>query len=180
MQRPIVGFHTDDEGHWVAELECGHARHVRHQPPWINRRWVTSQCGRRGMLGYRLWCKRCADGEASSGVPVALPADAPHWHTLNLGDALLATPDVAAIETQFCRAFRQAGEPEDMALFVRHVSAGQLHCDVILYFSPAAEDVARHAGAECCMPPDPRGLGLLQGGAGARELLSPPPAGDEP
>ncbi|MGH7532827.1 MAG: DUF3565 domain-containing protein, partial [Gemmatimonadales bacterium] len=23
MQRTITGFHQDDEGHWVAELDCG-------------------------------------------------------------------------------------------------------------------------------------------------------------
>jgi uncharacterized protein DUF3565 len=34
MQRRIVGYHQDDERHWVAELECGHAQHVRHDPPW--------------------------------------------------------------------------------------------------------------------------------------------------
>ena len=27
MERRIVGFHQDDEQHWVAELECGHTQH---------------------------------------------------------------------------------------------------------------------------------------------------------
>ena len=26
---------------WVAELECGHTQHVRHDPPWTNRPWVS-------------------------------------------------------------------------------------------------------------------------------------------
>ena len=34
MKRAIVGYHRDDVGDWVAELECGHAQHVRHDPPW--------------------------------------------------------------------------------------------------------------------------------------------------
>ena len=33
MERQVTGFHQDEEGHWVAELECGHNQHVRHDPP---------------------------------------------------------------------------------------------------------------------------------------------------
>ena len=29
MDKRIVGFHQDEEAHWVAELECGHNQHVR-------------------------------------------------------------------------------------------------------------------------------------------------------
>ena len=39
MQRKITGFHLDEEGHWVAELECGHNQHVRHDPPYVERPW---------------------------------------------------------------------------------------------------------------------------------------------
>lgn len=63
-QRRIVGFHLDEEGDWVADLECGHTRHVRHRPPWFNRPWVVTRRGRDEMLGYRLWCKPCSDIEA--------------------------------------------------------------------------------------------------------------------
>jgi len=58
-QRRIVGFHQDEEGHWVADLECGHGQHVRHRPPWINRPWVTTQQGRERALGSVLDCRRC-------------------------------------------------------------------------------------------------------------------------
>ena len=34
MNRFIIGFHEDDEHHWVAELDCGHNQHVRHDPSW--------------------------------------------------------------------------------------------------------------------------------------------------
>ncbi len=30
MQQAIVGFHLDDENHWVADLACGHMQHVCH------------------------------------------------------------------------------------------------------------------------------------------------------
>jgi len=59
MDRRIVGFHQDEERHWVAELECGHTQHVRHDPPWVNRPWVTSAQGRESMLGFMLNCRLC-------------------------------------------------------------------------------------------------------------------------
>jgi hypothetical protein len=37
VDRSIVGFHRDDESHWVAELDCGHDQHVRHDPPMVER-----------------------------------------------------------------------------------------------------------------------------------------------
>jgi hypothetical protein len=60
MRRRIVSFHTDAEGHWVAELECGHAQHVRHEPPWQVRPWVLTEEGRAAMVGTNLDCWRCA------------------------------------------------------------------------------------------------------------------------
>ena len=59
MPRRIVGYHLDDEGQWVAELECGHGQHVRHNPPWTNRPWTLTQSGRSSMLGAMLECKLC-------------------------------------------------------------------------------------------------------------------------
>ena len=62
MNQPIVGYHLDDEQHWVAELRCGHNQHVRHDPPWTNREWVTTTEGRAGRLGSLLDCKKCDEG----------------------------------------------------------------------------------------------------------------------
>jgi hypothetical protein len=58
--RRIIGFHQDAEGHWVAELECGHAQHVRHDPPWQNRPWVVTAEGRAQAIGQTLNCTHCA------------------------------------------------------------------------------------------------------------------------
>jgi hypothetical protein len=52
--RQITGYHLDDEGHWVAQLSCGHNQHVRHDPPWEQRPWVLSPNGRDTMLGFEL------------------------------------------------------------------------------------------------------------------------------
>ncbi|MCH9742720.1 MAG: DUF3565 domain-containing protein [Proteobacteria bacterium] len=62
VPQPIVGYHQDDEGDWVAELACGHNQHVRHNPPWFNRPWTTSNAGREAMLGQRLGCRKCVIG----------------------------------------------------------------------------------------------------------------------
>jgi hypothetical protein len=65
MERRIVGYHMDEHGDWVAELECGHGQHVRHNPPWVNRPWVVTLEGRNAQLGKTLECKKC-DEESGS------------------------------------------------------------------------------------------------------------------
>ena len=64
MLRPITGYHLDEEGHWVAELACGHHQHVRHDPPWQMRLWVTTKAGRQAYLGRQLPCVKCDRGAA--------------------------------------------------------------------------------------------------------------------
>ena len=61
MQRAIVGFDRDEEGHWRARLECGHGRHMRHDPPWTVRQWVTTEAGRAEWIGRVIECKKCDD-----------------------------------------------------------------------------------------------------------------------
>jgi hypothetical protein len=63
MKQAIIGFHTDTDGHWVAELECGHTQHVRHDPPWQLRPWVLTAEGRETKLGLKLECLKCDRNE---------------------------------------------------------------------------------------------------------------------
>lgn len=72
MKQPIIGFHLDDEDHWVAKLHCGHSQHVRHDPPWSVREWVTTEGGRKGMIGHPLNCLKC-DGQAPRDWSFANP-----------------------------------------------------------------------------------------------------------
>lgn len=60
MKGRVVGFHQDVEQHWVADLECGHAQHVRHDPPWQVREWVTTAEGRKAHLGMEWDCRLCS------------------------------------------------------------------------------------------------------------------------
>lgn len=63
--RKITGFHQDEQGDWVAELECGHGQHVRHKPPWQERPWVVTAAGRQGRLGLTLLCVKCGEAQTS-------------------------------------------------------------------------------------------------------------------
>ncbi len=64
----ISSFRQDVEGHWIANLACGHSQHVRNRPPWEQRPWVTSEAGRAEKIGTQIDCPRCE-------MPV-LPPDA--------------------------------------------------------------------------------------------------------
>lgn len=59
MKQAIIGYHKDDVDDWVAQLQCGHNQHVRHNPPFISRPWVITVSGRNAMIGYQLNCKKC-------------------------------------------------------------------------------------------------------------------------
>lgn len=56
----LLGFHQDEDGHWVAELSCGHTQHLRHLPPWQNRAWVTDPAERQRRLGQPFACGWCS------------------------------------------------------------------------------------------------------------------------
>ena len=67
MKQAIQAYHKDEEGHWVAELACGHYQHVRHNPPLVSRPWVITPQGRDSMLGYELNCKKCDENAPPDG-----------------------------------------------------------------------------------------------------------------
>ena len=64
MQRKIIGFYQDPEGQWTVQLDCGHTRHVRHNPPWEVREWVTTEAGRTQWVGKMMECTKCDEDAA--------------------------------------------------------------------------------------------------------------------
>lgn len=60
VPRRIVRFERDDAGEWVADLECGHRVHIRHDPPWQIRPWVLDDATRATKVGTAIECGRCA------------------------------------------------------------------------------------------------------------------------
>lgn len=65
MQRTITGFFKNDRDHWTAQLDCGHTQIIRHNPPWVNRRWVLREETRRQRVGTSINCKACDDAPGS-------------------------------------------------------------------------------------------------------------------
>lgn len=85
------------------------------------------------------------------------------WYFATLGDGMWAPTLSTQIEKEFLAAFDAAGKPADMVVFTRNESEGRLHCEVIAYFSPAAQAIAEVFDAEPCEKPSRAGLGLLAG-----------------
>lgn len=71
MIRAIDGFHADEAGDWVADLSCLHNQHVRHNPPFQERPWVTTETGRAERIGAPLDCPLCDRLELPEGLEVA-------------------------------------------------------------------------------------------------------------
>ncbi|MEM7410021.1 MAG: DUF3565 domain-containing protein [Myxococcota bacterium] len=59
MERRVTAFAQDDDGDWLVSLDCGHRRHVRHDPPWQERAWVLEADEREARIGSAFDCKGC-------------------------------------------------------------------------------------------------------------------------
>lgn len=95
------------------------------------------------------------------------------WYTKNLGDPMLAGESLNRIKARFLSEFEKAGNPNEMAVFVRHESEGRLHCEVLVYFSPASAIAAEAVGGVPCKRPSPHDLGLLVGPEESWPILFP-------
>lgn len=96
-----------------------------------------------------------------------------HWFCKNLGDPMLAGAELDRIKDLFQQAYERANQPAHMAIFMRHESEGQLHCELKLYFPPAAAEMAQAVDAIACQPPASRDLGLFAGPESAWGVLDP-------
>lgn len=59
----MTRFEQDEDGAWVAHLECGHRRHVRHEPPFAHAPWILDPAARAARVGQAIECVRCDRGE---------------------------------------------------------------------------------------------------------------------
>ena len=83
------------------------------------------------------------------------------WYSLNCGDPALCGSKVQEILLIFERISSACELPPGAAVFARHESNGDLHCELILYFTPEAITVARAVEAIACNKPVSRGLAKL-------------------
>lgn len=95
------------------------------------------------------------------------------WFSKSLGDPLLAGESLSRLVALVQAERARAGDPRDVAVFIRHESEGRLHCEVRAYFSPAAVAAARAVEADSCPRPSPAGLSLLAGAPEAWQALFP-------
>jgi hypothetical protein len=61
MRSRITAFRPDPEEKdaWIAELDCGHTQHVRHQPPFQEHPWLLTPEGRARFIGFEVECLLC-------------------------------------------------------------------------------------------------------------------------
>lgn len=59
MKVKFVRFLQDENQEWFTILSCGHKRHVRHRPPWMDRSWVMTKKGRDSRIGMETICRLC-------------------------------------------------------------------------------------------------------------------------
>lgn len=100
------------------------------------------------------------------------------WLLINLGDAMLAYDQQDRITHQLKDAFSAAGNPDDMAAFIRHEADGRLHCEVKIYLSPASSAIVKDlfktdVNVTECEQPSIDSLSLLAGTKNAQQLLFP-------
>ena len=67
MKSRIRAFRQDpaEPGAWIADLECGHTQHVRHDPIMSPREWVLTVAGRARFLDQEIDCPLCDRDPAS-------------------------------------------------------------------------------------------------------------------
>jgi hypothetical protein len=93
------------------------------------------------------------------------------WYYKPLGDGITAGAMTDQIREEFLTSYTAAGYPEDMAVFTRSDSEDRLHCEIFVYFSPAAAAVAKVFDAQPCEIPLRGGLDLLAGNAKCWQTL---------
>jgi tellurite resistance-related uncharacterized protein len=94
MKRVIVGFSRDDVGDWIAQLDCFHAQHVRHSPPFRSAPWVLDDTSRSSRIGTVLDCPLCDRAELPDGL--AVHRATPTWDEQTLPPGLRRAHRVAA------------------------------------------------------------------------------------
>lgn len=96
-----------------------------------------------------------------------------HWFCKNLGDAMLADQSLVRVKEQFTSLYQHAQSSPRRAVFIRHETASHLHCQVVVYFSPEASELAVAFDAEPCSMPAHEGLSIFIGDESAfTELFS--------
>lgn len=68
IARSMLAIELDEGGEWIAWLDCGHRRHLRHRPPLSSMPWLLDAAARAARVGQRIECGRCAQCEPPSSL----------------------------------------------------------------------------------------------------------------
>ncbi len=85
MERSIDAFVVDEAGDWVAQLDCLHRQHVRHDPPFRTAPWVLDDAARALRVGTSLRCTLCDRAELPDGLGVVRTTDTWDEQTMPAG-----------------------------------------------------------------------------------------------
>lgn len=96
-----------------------------------------------------------------------------NWFVLTLGDAMFAGAALDDLLAQLNNLSDAKHWGEHSAVLTRHESEGRLHCELMVYFSPALQSLAQAVGARPCVQPSPEGLSVLLGSSKLELLFSP-------
>lgn len=85
VSRTILAFEPDEPHAWIARLDCGHRRHIRHRPPLSSYPWILDDVARAAKVGAAIECERCARRELPEGAGVYRTTDEFDEDTLPAG-----------------------------------------------------------------------------------------------
>ena len=85
------------------------------------------------------------------------------WFKKELGDAVWAAPYLETLKEMFASIYGSSHAAGEAVVLVKYDSASHLHCEVTVYFSPAATTLATAVNAEPCVQPSFTDLSLLVG-----------------
>jgi len=95
------------------------------------------------------------------------------WFSTSLGDAMLADAALDSLREAF---LARCSQVPGAAIWLRHESTGDLHCELVAYFTPACANLARMFAARHCARPAMERLALFVGRALPDAGMDMPPA----
>ncbi|MCP5208393.1 MAG: hypothetical protein H7A01_14390 [Hahellaceae bacterium] len=84
------------------------------------------------------------------------------WYRKSLGDAMFTDSSIDRIIDRFHQTYSKEA-PLRAAIYYRHETEGRLHCEMVVYFTPATVALALALEATPCQPPETTDLTWLIG-----------------
>ena len=85
------------------------------------------------------------------------------WFKKQLGDAVMAAPVLETLKEKYIAMYAAPHSNDSPQVWVQYDAAGGLHCEVTVYFSPAAAALAMSVGAEVTTAPSLESVSPLMG-----------------